>query len=44
MVEENKVGDNGEFNKQEIKKPKDVVMTITLSPEGQLSVQAPRNG
>jgi hypothetical protein len=43
MPEEIKSGDNGEL-KPESQKPKDIVMTITFSSEGQLSVQAPGNG
>jgi hypothetical protein len=43
MPEEIKSGDNGEL-KPEPQKPKDIVITITLSPEGKLSVQAPGNG
>ena len=35
---------SGDNNKPEPEKPKDIVMTITLTQAGQLSVQAPGNG
>jgi hypothetical protein len=41
---ENSINQNGDNGKLKSETPKDIIMTITLSAQGKLSVQAPGDG